>query len=94
MTDKTAQEIDRGERAKRLLGDPLVTEAREHIEAELWRMFKEASPQDAETLAFVKGMQYFHVKYFAFFTKVVTDGKIAQINAGTRPRHTAAEVYR
>ena len=26
-----------------------------------------------ETLAFVKGMQYFHVKYFAFFTKV--DGR-------------------
>ena len=86
MTDKLAQEIDRGERAKRILADELITEAKEHIEAELWRMFKETTPQDAETLKFVKGMQYFHGKYFAFFTKAVTDGKIAQINAETRKK--------
>ena len=93
MTDKLAQEIDRGERAKRLLSDDLITEAKEHIEAELWRMFKEVPPQDADTLAFVKGMQYFHGKYFSFFTKAVTDGKLAQINAETRKKTLRERVF-
>lgn len=93
MTDKLAQEIERGERAKRLLADDLITEAKDHIEAELWRMFKETTPQDVQTLAFVKGMQYFHAKYFAFFTKAVSDGKIAQINAESRKKTLRERVF-
>ncbi len=79
-------DIDRGERAKRILGDELVIEAKEHIESELWRMFKETTPQDADTLKFVKSMQYFHGKYWAFFERAVTNGKLAQINAETRKK--------
>ncbi len=72
--------INRGLRADSLLKDQLITEAREHIEAELWRMFKEATPSDNESLAFIKGMQYFHAKYFAFFERAVNDGKMAKLN--------------
>ena len=71
--------INRGLRADSLLKDQLITEAREHIEAELWRMFKEATPSDNESLAFIKGMQYFHAKYFAFFERAVNDGKMAKL---------------
>lgn len=78
--DKLEHEIRRGEQAKRLLEDELVREAREHIESELWRLFKETPPQDVKTLEFVKGMQYMHAKYFAYFGRAVTDGKLAQIN--------------
>lgn len=72
--------INRGNRAGVLLKDQLIIEAREHIEAELWRMFKEATPSDKDSLAFIKGMQYFHAKYFAFFERAVNDGKIAKLN--------------
>ena len=44
MTDKLQRDIQRGERAKRLLSDDLITEARTHIEAELWRLFKDTLP--------------------------------------------------
>lgn len=74
------QEIERGERAKQLLADDLVIEAREHIEAELWRVFKDIAPSDAENLRHIKSMTYFHQKYFQYFERVVANGKIAQIN--------------
>ena len=93
MSDKTTQEIDRGHRAKRLIDDDLVKEAREHIEAELWRLFKETSPQDQNTLQFLKGMQYFHSKYFAFFEKAITDGKIAQINLESKKKTIRDRIF-
>lgn len=79
MSDKAEADIQRGDRAKIILNDDLVSEARAHIDAELWRLFKDATPQDVDTLKFVKAMQYFHVKYFAFFERSVTDGKMAAI---------------
>ena len=79
MSDKLEREIIRGEQAKRLLSDNLIAEAKEHIDAELWRLFKETTPQDMETLQFVKSMQYFHSKYFGYFERAVIDGKIAKI---------------
>jgi hypothetical protein len=86
MTDKLQRDIERGEQAKRLLADPLIAEAREHAEAELWRLFKETTPQDKETLAHIKGMQYFHAKYFAFFQQAITNGKLAAINLESKKR--------
>lgn len=79
MADK--QPIDRGRKAEALLNDDLIVEAREHIEAELWRLFKESGPQDVETLKYVKGMQYFHKKYFEYLKRVVNEGKFAVANA-------------
>lgn len=66
--------------ARELLDNPLMVEAREHIEAECWRLFKELKPTDTEALAQVSGMQYLHGKYAAFFKRVIDDGKIAQLN--------------
>jgi hypothetical protein len=86
MTDKNQTAIDRAERAKRLLSDEILIEAREHIEAELWRMFKEAGPKDNETLSFVKAMHYFHIKYNAFLDKAVTDGKMARLNIESKKK--------
>ncbi len=93
MTDKTEREIQRGDRAKRLLADDLITGAKEHIEAELWRLFRETKPQDTETLQFCKAMQYFHAKYFAFFERAVSDGKIAQINLESKKKTLRERVF-
>ena len=80
MSDRLEADISRGHRAANLLGDDLIKEAREHIEAELWRKFQELSPSETESLKFIKAMQYFHVKYFAFLQQAITNGRMAQIN--------------
>lgn len=78
MTNDEA--IKRARQARELLDSPLMQEAREHIEAECWRLFKELKPTDAEGLAQVSGMQYLHGKYAAFFRRVIDDGKMAQLD--------------
>lgn len=78
--DKIELEIQRAHKAQNILNDDLYKEACEHVEAELFRVFKDVSPQDVDALKHIKAMQYFHSKYQAFFMKCVTDGKIAQIN--------------
>lgn len=79
MADKDV--IGRGRKAEALMNDDLIKEARDHIEAELWRLFKESGPQDVETLKYVKGMQYFHKKYFEYLKRVVNEGKFAVAKA-------------
>lgn len=86
MTDKLEQDIKRGQRAQALLADDLMTEAKAHIEAELWRKFQELPPSAKSELEFVKAMQYFHSKYFAFFQMAVIDGKVAQINLDAKKK--------
>lgn len=78
--DRLEADIRRGQEADRILKHELVQEANSHIEAELWRMFKDTTPKDSETLEFVKAMQYFHGKYWEFLQQAVTSGKLAQIN--------------
>lgn len=78
--DKTELEIRRMQDAEQLVANPLFTDAKAHIEAELWRLFRETAPKDKETLEFVKAMQYFHDKYHSYFTRVISDGKIALAN--------------
>ena len=86
MTDKLQRDIERGNKAAHLLADPLIKEANEHIEAELWRLFKESKPSDVDALAFCKAMQYFHVKYFAYFQQAITNGKLASINLESKKK--------
>lgn len=86
-------DIARGERAKRILADELVTEARDHIEAELWRLFKELTPADKPGLEHIKAMQYFHAKYFAFFNQAVTNGKLASINVESRKKPLRERIF-
>jgi hypothetical protein len=91
--DKTEVEIQRGHRAQNLLKDDLWKEACDHVEAELFRLFKEVSPQDSDSLKHIKAMQYFHAKYQAFFMKCVTDGKIAQINLEAKKKSLKERVF-
>lgn len=89
--DKLENQVNRGARAESLLADPLFSEAREHIEAELYRLFKSAVPTDIEALAQIKSMQYMHDKYIAFLKTVVQDGKIAKLEVERKARHSASE---
>lgn len=84
--DKLQTTIDRGHRAKALLADDLFAEAAEHIDAECYRLFKASHPTDAEALAQIAGIQYLHTKYKAFFTRVLTDGKMAQLELEHRKK--------
>jgi hypothetical protein len=71
--------VSRGNRAEELMNDPLMVEARAHIDAELWRLFQSATPTDIEALAQIKSMQYMHGKYAAFLKMCIQDGKMARI---------------
>lgn len=74
------KDISRGLRAKQILEDDLMVEAVAHIEAELWRVFKEAKPNDPETLMHIRQMHYIHTRYQEFLRATLANGKVAQIN--------------
>lgn len=76
MTNEEA--IRRAQQVQLLVDDPIMAEAREHIESECWRLFRELAPTDAEGLAQVKAMQYMHAKYTAFLNRALQDGKLAK----------------
>ena len=87
MTDKLAADIQRAQRAKLLIEDSLLVEAKESIEAEFWRLFKTLQPTDTEGLTQVKGMQYIHEKYWQYLQSVISNGKMAQLELErARPR--------
>lgn len=75
--DKTQKSIARGNRAAEIMADDLMIEAKQHIEAELYRLFCSAQPTDTEALAQIKSMQYMHQKYWAFLKNALNDGKMA-----------------
>jgi hypothetical protein len=83
----------RGNQAAELLMDPLMVEAKAHIEAELWKQFQTLAPSDAEGLMFVKGMQYLHEKYFAFLSRAVADGKLARIEIERKKKTLKERVF-
>lgn len=87
------EDIRRGHKADELLKHELIAEAKAHIEAELWRKFQDLPPSDKASLEFVKSMQYFHAKYFAFFTQAVTNGKLAQINLEAKKKSLRERVF-
>ena len=91
--DKLEADIRRGQEAKRILEHDIVKEAHDHIEAELWRMFKDTAPKDSQTLEFVKAMQYFHGKYWMFFQQAVTNGKLAQINLEAKKKGLKQRIF-
>ena len=62
------------------MADPVMIEAKAHIDAELWRLFRSTVPTDTEALSQVRGMQYMHDKYLAFLRQAIQDGKIARMD--------------
>lgn len=77
--DKSEREIQRGLRAKQILDDDLVKEAFAHIDAELWRLFRDTPPKNGEDLTFIRQMLYISEKFRMFLSKAVTDGKMAEL---------------
>ena len=81
------EKIQRSNRAKALMEDPIMVEAMAHIESECWRLFKTFAPTDTEGIMQVKSVQYMHEKYLNFLRQAVADGKLAQLDVErTRPR--------
>jgi hypothetical protein len=78
MKDKQS-DVERAQRAAQIMADPVMVEAKEHIEAELWRLFKAAVPTDFEALSQIKSMQYMHEKYSAFLNACISNGKMATL---------------
>lgn len=91
--DRLEADIRRGQEAKRILEHDIVKEANAHMEAELWRMFKDTPPQDRDTLEFLKAMQYFHGKYWAFLQQAVTNGKLAQISLEAKKKSLRERMF-
>lgn len=87
------KDIRRGERAKAILEDDLMAEAIAHIDAELWRVFKDAKPNDAETLMHIRQMQYMHTKYQEFFRATIANGRVAQINLEAKKKSLKQRVF-
>jgi hypothetical protein len=85
-TDKLESKINLAAKAETLLNDPVMIAAREHIDAELYRLFKSTSPTDTEALSQVSGMQYMHGKYAAFLKQCVVDGKLAKMDLEHRKK--------
>ncbi len=75
------------------MADPLMVEAKEHIEAELWRLFKAAVPTDFEALSQIKSMQYMHVKYEAFLKSCINEGKLATLEIEREKKTLRQKVF-
>ncbi len=87
------KDIRRGERAKAILEDDLMVEAIAHIDAELWRVFKEIKPNDAEGLMHIRQMQYVHTKYQEFLRAAIANGRVAQINLEAKKKSLKQRVF-
>jgi hypothetical protein len=84
--DELERRVKRGNRAIELLNDPLMSEAREHIDQELWRLFKASAPTDTEALSQIKAMEYMHGKYLGFLKLCIQDGKMATMDIERRKK--------
>lgn len=74
-------EIDarRGEQAEQLLAHPLIVEARERLEAEIFRQFKESHLRDKEGREYLRLMQHVATLFFGYLESAVSDGKVAKL---------------
>jgi hypothetical protein len=93
MKSKLDIDIERGHRAEVILSDQIMAEAREHIDAELWRLFKSTVPTDTEALAQIKAMHYMHAKYESFLRTCIQDGKIARMEIERRKKTLRERVF-
>jgi hypothetical protein len=87
------KEIQRGHRAKQLLEDDLMIEARQLIDAKLADQFRKCAPNDSDGLMHVRQMQYIHDKYWEVLTAVISNGKVAQINLEAKKKSLRQRVF-
>lgn len=93
MKDKLETAINRAAKAETIMADPVMIEAREHIDAELYRLFKATIPTDTEALSQIRGMQYMHTKYEAFLKQCITDGKLAKLELERRKKSLKERLF-
>lgn len=78
--------VRRAERALRLLDDPLVREAREHMRESLmramWLRHKLSIDEQDKLDAYVRH----YGDFFAWFDRVIADGKVAEADIQTRSK--------
>lgn len=72
-------QVRRADRAKQLLADELVVEAREQIEQALWEAFKNSPIRDSEGREHLRLMLDCHTKFFGYLQRVVEDGSLARL---------------
>jgi len=84
MTDKTEREevladkSIRSQRAKEIMNDPLVQEARLMIESTLYRMFKNTQYDESEKRDQIHKMTHASDRFMRCFQKMMEDGEIAE----------------
>lgn len=93
MADKLEEKINRAAKAEAILNDPILIEAREHIDAELYRLFKATPPTDLDALSQVSAMQYMHGKYSAFLKHCVADGKLAKLELEQKKKSLKERIF-
>ena len=87
------KQISRALRAKQILEDELMVEAKALIDARLAEQFRKCAPNDPEALMHVRQMQYMHEKYWEVLTAVITNGKVAQINLEAKKKSFRQRVF-
>lgn len=70
--------------ARNIWNDPVMKEARAHIEATLLERFKAAPISDAEQLRWLRMLMEAHEVYGKFFQRVLNDGALAQVELDRR----------
>lgn len=79
-------QVRRAERARRLLEDDLVKEAREQIERTLWETFKASPLRDVEGREKLRLMQDVADKFFGYLAAVVQDGELAKLEIESKKK--------
>ena len=70
--------------ARNIWNDPVMKEARAHIEATLLERFKAAPISDSEQLRWLRMLMEAHEVYNKFFQRVLNDGTLAQMEIDRR----------
>lgn len=79
-------QVRRADRARRLLEDELVKEAREQIERTLWETFKASPLRDVEGREKLRLMQDVADKFFGYLAAVVQDGELAKLDIESKKK--------
>lgn len=79
-------QVRRADRARQLLGDDLIREAREQIERTLWDQFKSSPLRDVEGREKLRLMQDMCDKFFGYFAAVVQDGEVAKLEIESKKK--------
>lgn len=88
------QRLRRAQAAEALWNDPLMVEARKHIEQAIVDKFKTAPLADKEGLYDVRLLLHVHALYDAFFKQAISDGPVARLEIENRRRGLLDRVRR